>query len=1124
MQATNSSLSLSPSDLNDYVECGHLTTLALEVARGVRRRPHVPDDYGDLLRRKGEEHEAAYLAELRAQGRQVVDVIGADRWDFDGSARSTIDAMRAGADIIYQATFVLGDWRGRADFLERIEQPTALGGWGYEALDAKLARAEKPTYVLQLCFYTEAIATIQQVTPGAMHVLLGIGARRTLRHADFAAYYRRVRAGFLSALGRAAATEPYRVEHCALCEFHDVCDERWAREDHLVLVAGIRRGQVTRLRSAGIGTLAQLAEAPATPIPHVAPRTFETLHDQAALQLSRRTTGDLSWHALPAEPGRGFERLPRPSSGDVIFDIEGDPFWEPARGLHFLFGLLTRDDGTWSYRTIWAHDRAGERQAFEALVDFFHERLARHPDMHVYHYGAYEPTALKQLMGVYATREDAVDALLRREVFVDLHSVVRQGLRAGVPGYSLKDVEALPAFRRAARVTSGTRAVLAYEEWMDTRAAARLEEITAYNEEDCRATLALRDWLVEHRPDDAAWAESPDARPVDDVKREANAQREVLRQALLADASAGSPRWLAAELLEYHRREARPAWWWFFARRQMSLDELVEDGEAIGRLEPEGAPRRAVRSLDHRFRFPAQQHKLAPGDAPVDPATGKSAGTIEELDEATGVLVLRRGPSLASVPYPTALIPPGPYDTRAQRGALARLGAAVLAGNGRYRALEDILARARPRLTAGFGGPIQTTDPREQRERAAALDDSYLFIQGPPGTGKTWTGARIIVDLIRRGRRVGVAATSHKAIHNLLDEIERAAREEGVRVRGLKKSGGGAETEYPGDWITNIADTRKLVEAAPRVQLLAGTAWLFAHHDLDGGALVDTLVIDEAGQVALADALAMGTAARNLILLGDPLQLAQVSQGTHPEGTGASVLEHLLGDRPTVPPDMGIFLDRTRRMHPDVCRFVSEIVYDGRLDGLPHLAAQTTAFGTGLRYLPVEHVGNVAVAPEEAERIAREIDAMRGGSWTNRDGETCPLKESDFMVVAPYNAQVRRLRQALQAAGLGNIPVGTVDKFQGREAPVVFYSMATSSAEDVPRSLEFLFSRNRLNVAVSRAMCLACIVASPRLLESRARTIEQMRLINALCRFVEIAGEQDHREPGLSRRDADRAD
>src|SRR5437773_10572611 len=254
MQATDSRLVLSPSDLNDYIECPHLTTLALEVARGTRQRPHVPEDHADLLRRKGEEHEAAYLKELHAQGRQVINVMSPDPWDFATSARATEEAMRAGAEIIYQATFVLGDWRGRADFLERVDQPTDLGAWGYEALDAKLARAEKPTYVLQLCFYTAAIASIQRVTPEAMHVMLGIGERRTLRHADFAAYYRRVRAGLLAALGHAAPTEPYRVEHCALCEFREVCEARWAQEDHLVLVAGIRREQVTRLRSAGLHT------------------------------------------------------------------------------------------------------------------------------------------------------------------------------------------------------------------------------------------------------------------------------------------------------------------------------------------------------------------------------------------------------------------------------------------------------------------------------------------------------------------------------------------------------------------------------------------------------------------------------------------------------------------------------------------------------------------------------------------------------------------------------------------------------------------------------------------------------------------------------------------------------
>src|SRR5206468_492466 len=320
--------------------------------------------------------------------------------------------------------------------------------------------------------------------PERMHVLLGIGEQRALRYDDFAAYYRRVRAGFEAAIAAPQVTEPYAVEHCALCDFRAVCAARWEAEDHLVQVASVRRDQVTRLRDGGLSTLTTLAQAaPGIAVADVAAHTFERLRDQAALQHARRTTGALDWHAIEADAGCGFEALPPSSAGDVVFDIEGDPFWEPARGLHFLFGLLTReaDGDLWRYQTLWAHDRAGERQALERLVDFFRDRLQQHPDMHVYHYGAYEPTALKQLMGVYATREDAMDALLRREVFCDLHSVVRQGLRAGVPGYSLKEIEALPAFRRQAHLKNGTRAVLAYEEWMTTRLAARLEEIAAYN-------------------------------------------------------------------------------------------------------------------------------------------------------------------------------------------------------------------------------------------------------------------------------------------------------------------------------------------------------------------------------------------------------------------------------------------------------------------------------------------------------------------------------------------------------------------------------------------------------------------------------------------------------------------
>jgi uncharacterized protein len=1106
MQNSNGRVLLSPSDLNNYVNCRHLTTLTREVARGERDAPHAADQGAQLLQEKGELHELQFLERLHAEGREVVEIAMDERWDFDVAATRTVDAMRAGADVISQATFVNGPWRGRADFLMRSPGASSLGSWSYEAIDAKLARAEKPTYVLQLCFYSDGIASVQGRRPEHMHVLLGIGERRTLRYDDFAAYYRRVRARFEEAVDSPTPTEAYPVEHCGLCSFRAVCRSRWIAQDHLVQVAGVRREQVVRLRDAGLPTMTALARsAPETDVPRIARHAFETLRDQAALQVERRTTGRLDWHAIACDPGRGFELLPPPSSGDVIFDIEGDPFWETAQGLHFLFGLLLREAAHWRYRPIWAHDRRGERAMFEQFVDLVHARLAADPQMHVYHYGTYENAALKQLMGTYATREDAVDELLRRNVFINLHTVVRQGLRAGVDSYSLKEIEALAAFARRAYVRIGMDAVLAYEKWIKSQDAAMLASIADYNEEDCRATLALRDWLVEHHPADKVWAGVIAAK---EQTEQDDGERDALRQSLVEGAEPESVRWLAGELLEYHQREARPAWWWYFARRDLMTEgELFDDAEAISGLEPIGEAIPDKKSLIHTLRFPAQQHKLSPGDRFVDPATKKSPGTVVAIDDVTGTLRLRRGPSLRDVPLPRAIAPGGPYDTSAQRAGLARLALSIAEDDGRYSALRDILARTQTRIAGRAPGlDIQTTDLAEQRALTAALDQSYLFIQGPPGTGKTWTGARLITDLIRRGRRVGVTATSHKAIHNLLDEIDKAAAEEGVRFRGLKKAGESEESQYDSASISSATDVAAFSHAGPDVQLFAGTAWLFAHDSLDG--TVDTLVIDEAGQVSLADALAMGTAAHNVVLLGDPLQLAQVSQGTHPQGTGCSVLEHLLGDHATIPSTMGLFLERTRRMHPDICRFISEIVYDNRLTGVPELERQTTEFGTGLRFLPVDHSGNAAASFEEAAAIAGEIGKLIGSSWTDRDGETKPLRQDNFMVVAPYNAQVRRLRDALGQANLGEVEVGTVDKFQGREAAVLFYSMATSSVEDVPRSLEFLFSRNRLNVAISRAMCLAFVVASPRLLESHARTIDQMRLINALCRFAEIAEEQ----------------
>jgi predicted RecB family nuclease len=1120
----------SPSDLNNFLECRHLTQLDLAVVGGRLKAPDGRTARADLIARKGDEHEAAYLRSLRESGSDVVEIERGD--DVRVGVETTLAAMRSGAEVVYQGAFLHDGWTGYADFLLRVDDhPSGLGSWSYEVADTKLARRTKPIYLLQLCFYSEQVARIQGREPERLHVILGTREQHSFRLAEFDAYYRRIKQRFLDEIAASPVdTYPDPVPHCELCRWATECDERRIADDHLCLVAGMRSAQSLRMSRVGITTLERLALAPPdTEVPKVAQAAFESLHHQARLQLDQRRTGTPIYELLEPEERRGFALLPPPSDGDLFFDMEGDPLYE--NGLEYLFGAVSVDEGESRFHPFWGHDRAQEKRAFEAFIDFLYERLERCPDMHVYHYSHYEPTALKRLMGLHGTREEEVDNLLRRGVLVDLYKVVKQSMRISQPGYGIKKVEAFYMEQRDTAVTEGGESIVAYEEWIETGEQRILDEIAEYNEEDCVSTLKLRDWLLGLRGEaeakfgwEIAWQE-PETRDLTDKALKEGEETDRLREALLAgvpDDLAGATHeqralWLMAQLVDYHRREDKPVWWAFFERCGMSAEELVEDAESIGDLHPDDGvePEAAKNSLIYALEFPVQEHRLRPGGDAMDPATGGGAGTILSIDDVAGRLRLSRAKNRADDPLPRALIPGGPYNTDQQRAALRRLAGEVLdggvAGTGRYGALRDMLLRAFPRVEGlAPGSPLQgaSVELEQAKTIAAGLDQSYLFIQGPPGSGKTWTGARLIVHLMRVGKRVGVTSNSHKAIQNLLEEVERVAHAEGFEFRGLKKSGKEEESKFEGDFIKSSGDNADF-PAPDDVQLVAGTAWLFAREEMDQA--LEHLFIDEAGQAALADALAVGTAARNIVLLGDPLQLAQVSQGVHPGNAGDSVLEHLLGDEATIPPDRGLFLDLTRRMHPDVCGFISDVVYAGRLTSIAECACQSITTGgltgTGLRYLPVEHEANSRSSPEEADAIGAAIAAMLAdGSFTDQDEVTRPLALEDILVVTPYNAQVRCLQERLPDGA----KVGTVDKFQGQEAPVVFFSMATSSGAEIPRNVEFLFSRNRLNVAISRAQCLAVLVASPELLHIRCRNVDQLRMVNALCRLVEVADEQAH--------------
>ncbi|OBJ71045.1 hypothetical protein A5643_08735 [Mycobacterium sp. 1274756.6] len=1099
-------------------------TLRHEVDAGTRTEPQSTfGAFAQLLVNKGLGHEDQCLAEYRAQGKSVLPV-PEKRPDesFEAWVGRVGNPLDGRYDVVYQMPFIHDGVRGVADFLERVIDGD--GCVSYEPVDAKLARAEaKPGHVLQLCFYADAIASLTGARPKHIHLWLGSGERESLRADDFAPYWRRLRTQLVTVLaaGPGADTVPRPNAHCDFCEFRPVCDQHWREHKVLDLVAGIRRPEVTTLEDAGTLTMAQLA-ALSEPVDGLRPLRIERLAGQAALQVQAAAQPDdpppFTMIAPGEDPtwGRGFEQLPYPDAGDVFLDFEGHPFWRVETGLFFLFGLLERgDDGAWSYRSWWAHDLDAEADAVASLIDYLHQRRERFPAMHVYHYNHTERSQLVSLSQKHGVAQDKLVELIETGMFIDLLVVARNAIQVGTESYGLKSLERLTDFQRSHAIDKGAGAVLAYEHYMADGDQADLDRIEVYNEDDVRATMALRDWLVEQRPAGSPWRDAylepePELPELDE------------RIAELHTFDVHTPQYLLGDLLGYWLRE----WLVYRERTKARLDDessnLFDDQDAldelrfVGAIEKQGKQRYPAM----RFSYPRQEAGDFRGDRLSVWFLASDANllnpSVRDLDAGTGTvdLVWNNKAQEAGV-LPKRVVLKSWVSTATKLAALSDFADRLLASGDINSATWALLNRETPRFTDG-GGPAAgafTDDLDDMTRWVTKLDSSYAAVQGPPGTGKTYSAAHLIHALVTAnpGRRVGITATTHLAIDNVLEETVAvfAANGDADSLRAVRRVSSEPANPLPG--VTYAMSNPDSADKGFNV--VAGTTWLFASKEMQKAA-VDVLLVDEAGQLSLADALAASCAASNLVLLGDPLQLPQVAQADHPRNSGRSVLEHVLDGNVTIPDDRGVFLSQTRRMHPDVCNFVSAEIYDGRLTSHPDCARQSTVAGTGLRWLRAEHQGNSTASPEEAELIAAEITRLIGTPWTDQAGIEKPLTVHDFMVVAPYNDQVRAIRERLNAdAATRGVPVGTVDKFQGREAAVVFFSMTTSTGAELPRGVEFLFSRNRLNVAISRARCLAYLVCTEELLNTRARDVEDMRLIATLNAVVEYAlsqtGERD---------------
>jgi uncharacterized protein len=1135
-------LRLSASDLANHLACRHLTALDRAGAEGRLKPPQWRRPEAEVLAQRGFEHERAFLMHLERGGRRIT---WTDEADGPGSLERTVAAMRSGAPVIAQATLANGRWLGRADVLLRVERASELGAWSYEPLDTKLARETRAGAILQLCLYADLIATIQGVHPEHMHVV----PRRTdfpletYRVDDHLAYFRLVRRRLEAAVdGAEAASYPEVVPHCDVCRWWPRCDKQRRNDDHLSLVAGISRMQTRELQSREIETLARLAAEP-LPIAWKPSRGsrdgFVRAREQARIQLEGRIEEMPVHEMLALEPGRGLELLPEPSSGDLFLDLEGDPYVDEG-GLEYLFGWaapenarpgeLALEVGPPAYHARWALDAAAERRGFEAVMDAILERWRVDPNMHVYHFGAYEPGAIKRLMGRHATRESDVDRLLRAGRFVDLHAVVRQSVRASVEEYSIKKLEPHYDFVRELpldRVGPAKRAVEAGLE-LGTGAPDEADAgiVEAYNRDDCLSARALRDWLEELRARAIA-AGASIARPPEDAGAPSAeiGERERRARELAARLLDGVPelreerdapqqaRWLLAHLLDWHRREDKAPWWEYFRMRDLSEEELLDENSAIAGMEfVERVSAR--RSVVDRYRYPAQETSIREGKkVRVADPDGQTFGVVVAIDLVARTVDIQKSQRTMD-DHPRGVFAHEVYKTGEHFESLMRLGQWVadhgIDAPGAYRASRDLLIGLPPRIAGGDGGALAA--PGEHGVAAArrlvmALDRGMLAIQGPPGSGKTYTGARMICDLVRAGKKVGVCAQSHNVITNLMREVVSAAKPENVAARCMQKTKDDA-TPVPG--IEQADDNEAALQAIKtgRARVLGGTAWMWARHEFFEA--VDVLFVDEAGQMALANVLAIAQGARAVVLLGDPQQLEQPVQGFHPPGTAASALEHVLGGAQTIPPERGLFLEETWRLAPAICDFTSELFYERRLKpraGLERQAitGETPFAGAGLWFVPVPHDANQSASREEVAAVAALVQELTAGGvrWRDRDGAERVLELADLLVIAPYNAQVADLAAKLPPG----TRVGTVDRLQGQEAPIVIYSMTSSTAEDAPRGMEFLYSPNRFNVATSRARCACIAVGSPRLFEPDCQSPRQIKLANAFCRYLELAGE-----------------
>src|SRR6056300_1058640 len=1111
----------SPSMLKSYLSCKY--TIFNEVNEKKLKLKKIELSKNDQLRlEKGNIHEKNYLKELKKKYKKVIDLKNT-KLSKEEKVPKTIQAMKEGWEVIHGGYLKRDKWIGEFDFLIiNKDLKSKFGDYSYEVIDTKNSNKPKPDHIIQLGMYTYMLEETQGVLPKRFKIALKNMVEEDVQVNQVNEFFKTHRENYELFVEKSIdKTQPEKCSHCQICSWKEECEKIWIKEDNLNQIGGLTKIHLKKLLELKIDTATKLSKQdPKKNIKGFKPEISYKLITQARLQKEYEKTQVPIFEPNPINlhGKKGFNSLREPSSCDLYFDIESVEDHVFPGGLEYLFGIYYIEDEKEKFKAFWAHNKDEEKKNIIKFFEFTKSHFEKYPSSKIYHYGSYETTALEKLTSYHKVKGIEYDHYMNLNKFVNLLNVNTQGIFISENSYSLKNIEKFYDFQREGDVQKGDVSQEYYSEWIETQDQKYLDEIESYNKQDCRSTLDLHKWLLKIKPKETSWF-TPKKEEMELRDREV---KMIEYQEKVESSKLKNKRFkqLLSDIIGFYVRENKPSWNDFFKRRGKSDEELVEDPECVGNMKLNSKPTPDKRSLIYSYKFENQDFKLRKNKKSViannhDIEQKDFAGTILDIDYKKNEILLKRGTGSGILPETLSIGPEKPRLNEKLSINTYNYIDNVLENKNSYSALNDFLNKEIPRIkNLKKGDKILSSNDfdKEIPKIISNLDNSYLYVQGPPGTGKTYQAANTIIELFKKGKKIAVTALSHKVIHNLLQEIEDMADGK-VNIKGYKAGDPeDEETVFNGKFFeTYKDDARKSVIKKALAEeingfIFAGTKFHLASSYYDQK--IDYLFIDEAGQLSVADLICIGNIVKNIILIGDQNQLGQPIKGTHPNESGQSILDYLLEGRDTIPEDRGIFLNKTYRLNSKINDFISTNFYEERLVCDERTDKRTIKFDKkslikkdGIHYIQMDHKNNVQTSIEEFE-VVKDLMLQLIGSEFDDNGKKRKLNIEDFLIISPYNTQVNLLISKLEEAKIKNPKVGTIDKFQGQEAPITIISMTSSDNDSLPRNKEFFFSRNRLNVAISRAQVVSIILFNPLLLDSSPKNLDHIKLMNNFFKFL----------------------